>query len=195
MRLWADKHPIPEHRQIIHNATRISTPVEWKPQRSLRCIGSWKTYKGVELLKELARSIDRPVVFYGASQDDIHENKEERLQLKPKASYGTVQEIISGASALLLPLNKDLFGTKLTSPLKLWDYLASPVPIIAPDLPTIHEIQKITGAEMHLFIPEDLKDLKRAVKTALQATPRKPYYRTWLQRAIEVDAFIKKVSS
>ena len=195
MHLWAEKYTLPKHTKIIHNATRINTPGDWEPQRSLRCIGSWKDYKGVDILKELARSIDRPVEFFGASVQDIQANEKERIQLRPQASYDDVQKIIHGARALLLPLNKDLFGTKLTSPLKLWDYLASPVPIIAPDLPTIHEIQSMTDAELHFFIPGDLEDLISAVNTALKAPPRQPHYRTWLQRAIEVDAFIKEVNA
>jgi len=193
MSLWKAKHRLPEHVATIHNATRINSPFSWEPGRNLRCIGSWKSYKGVGRLKDLARAIDRPVEFFGATESEIADNAQERILLRPKIPYGETQGIIQGARALLLPLNKDLFGTKLTSPLKLWDYLASPVPIIAPDLPTIREIQLMTGSEIHLHEPENLTDLIRAVKEAVNASPRKPHYRTWIQRAIEVDAFIKRV--
>ena len=191
--LWTERHPLPRHVETIHNATGISKAIDWVPKRELRCIGSWQTYKGMALLKALARHIDRPVVFFGATEQEITDNAHEQIRLMPKSPYGKTQQIMSEARALLLPLNNDLFGNKLTSPLKLWDYLATPIPIIAPKLPTILEIQNLSKTRMHLHHPDDLNDLQRAVQEALVAEPRAPYYRTWLQRAAEIDAFIKQV--
>lgn len=105
-------------------------------------------------------------------------------------AYPEVPDRLMKSDVLLLPLRDNLFGRRLTSPLKLWDYLAIDRPIVAPDLATVREIQRISGVRMHLHTPEDGDDLNRAVREALNASPRAPFVRTWAQRAEELESLL-----
>jgi hypothetical protein len=96
---------------------------------------------------------------------------------------------LARAGVLLLSLADDLFGRALTSPLKLWDYLAVGAPIVAPDLPTVRAI----APEAHLYGVGDPEDLARAVTRALASLPPTPRLRTWETRAAEVESVLEFV--
>ena len=104
-------------------------------------------------------------------------------------------DLLARSRALVLPLADNLFGRALTSPLKLWDYLATPLPVVAPDLPTVREIAAMTGAPLHLHRPGDPADLARAVEAALAAPPREPHLRSWTDRAREIVAVARRAGA
>ena len=81
-------------------------------------------------------------------------------------------------------------GRHLASPLKLWDYLATAAPIVAPDLPSVAEIARIASAPLHLYRAGDPRSLAEAVERARQAPPREPFVRTWDERAAALEAVL-----
>ena len=102
--------------------------------------------------------------------------------------HPAVAEELAGAQALLVPLADNRFGRSLTSPLKLWDALASGRPIVAPRLPSIDEIAALTGRPMHRYTPGDADSLVAAVSAAAAAPAPPPVVRSWADRAAEVEA-------
>ena len=87
---------------------------------------------------------------------------------------------LGAARVLLLPLGTGLFARALTSPLKLWELLATDRPIVAPDLPSLREAA--AGAPLHWHRPGDPDDIARAITDAAEAPPRAPRVRSWDDR-------------
>jgi glycosyltransferase involved in cell wall biosynthesis len=89
-----------------------------------------------------------------------------------------------------------LFGESLTSPLKLWDYLASGVPIVGADLPTLRDAAP--GAYVP-YVPDDAASLERALRLVMTDEPTRAAVlaarrvRTWATRAAEVERFVASV--
>jgi glycosyltransferase involved in cell wall biosynthesis len=94
---------------------------------------------------------------------------------------------------LVLPLAPGLFGEQLSSPLKLWDYLASGVPIVAADLPSV---RAAAPGAFHPYRAGDPADLARAIREVhTDEALRKrllgnAIVRTWDDRAAEIEAFV-----
>jgi glycosyltransferase involved in cell wall biosynthesis len=101
--------------------------------------------------------------------------------------YPEVAAQIAGCRALVLPLEDNSFGRQFTSPLKLWDYLASGAPIVAADLPTVREI---AGDTPFYYPPGDVGGLVAALRAALHAPGPAPRLRTWADRAAEIEAVL-----
>ena len=106
----------------------------------------------------------------------------------PGGEPAAVPDLLAHSEVLVLSLSDNRFGRELTSPLKLFDYLATAVPIVAPDLPTVHEIQQMAGAEFLLYTPGDPVSLAAHVNAAREAPFRQPWVRTWDERATELEA-------
>ena len=117
----------------------------------------------------------------------------DNIAILPAVDYTQVPELLATSRVLLLLLSDNLFGRSLTSPLKLWDYLASTAPIVAPHLASIVEIQEIAQADFHFYRPDDLTSLRQAVDAAQQAGARKSFLRSWETRALEMVRFLREL--
>jgi glycosyltransferase involved in cell wall biosynthesis len=189
------RHALPAHRTVIHNATRADRAVARAPAATpiVGYTGSPRAYKG---LATVLASL--PLWPAGVSLELIGGAPEGALPgtagapppgcaILPAVPYGALPAHLARYHALLLPLEDNLFGRALTSPLKLWDYLATGIPVIAADLPTTREIG---GDTLHYYHPGDPASLAEAVARALAAPPPAPRLRTWDERAAEVEAFL-----
>jgi glycosyltransferase involved in cell wall biosynthesis len=104
--------------------------------------------------------------------------------------YGALPGLLAGYRALLLPLTDNLYGRALANPLKLWDYLATGLPIVAADLPTVREV---AGDWPCYYTVGDASSLAAAVGRALSRGPRAPVLRDWDQRAAEIESFLGEI--
>ena len=194
LRAWETHHgpALPEARKVIHNAASPSRRRDLvpKPDPVVRAVGSLRAYKGPDLLVSAAADFPLPLELIGGSEA-------ERLALGPLPAnvrvlgalpYPDVPGVLARSQVLVLPLLDNFFGRHLSSPLKLWDYLATAAPVVAPDLPTVREIAAIAQTTFHLHRPGDVADLARAVSEAAVSAARVPFVRTWDQRAREVEA-------
>ncbi len=190
---WEAAHGgvLPRNRRVCHNAagpdrTRADAPTD----DVIRVLGSLRPTKRPEIL--LQATLPLPLEMIGGTDA-------ERAALSPPPGvrllapvpYPAVPDLLATARVLILPLGGNLFGRSLTSPLKLWDYLATDRPVVAPDLPTVREIAALTGVRLFLHRPDDPGDLTAAVSRALDAPRRTPFVRTWLERAREVAVILK----
>lgn len=192
---WEAAHGplLPARRAAVHNGTAPGRlREEHRPEPVIRAVGSLRAYKGMEALARAAPLLPLPLELVGGSDEEIAAlGDTPGLRALPPLPFLEVPDLLARSAALLLPLADNLFGRELTSPLKLWDYLASPAPILAPDLPSVTRIAARTGATIHLFRAGDAEDLARAAREALAAPPRHPTLRTWDQRAAEIEELLR----
>ena len=74
---------------------------------------------------------------------------------------------LKAADILVIPTSKKyIIGAKYTSPLKLFEYMASKRPIIASDLPSIRNI--VSEKEMFFFKPDNANDLSKKIEILLK---------------------------
>lgn len=184
-------HPSLPPRRVIHNGTRGDRVVARHPSPTplVGYTGSPKLYKGLSTaLASVARwpaGVELELVG-GAPDTPLPP----RVRAVPPVPYPALPEHLSRYHALLLPLDDNLFGRWLTSPLKLWDYLATGIPIVAADLPTTREIG---GDRLFYYPPGDEAGLAEAVSRALAAGVSRPFLRSWDDRAAEIEDFLREL--
>ncbi len=94
----------------------------------------------------------------------------QRLSMRPQASQARVRQLLArGALAIWPGSGRQRQAAEFTSPLKLFEYLASGCPVVAPDLPSARAIVN-PGEHALLFQPDNAPDLARAMG-ALLADP------------------------
>ena len=111
------------------------------PERSLTVLGGFPGAGSADA--DLARcqalakrlGVDRRVTFAGF------------------VPHGRIREELAGAGAGIVPLPDLLMSRYFTSPLKLFDYMAAGVPIVASDLPALREV--LVDGENALLVPPD----------------------------------------
>lgn len=183
--LLREAHPDLPPALAAHNATHPSRIRRGGPGEGVGYVGSARSYKDLATLAAAARELPWPVHAVGSEAPG--------LVAEPALPHRDVPDRLAGFRVLVLPLAKGLFGERLTSPLKLWDYLASGVPIVGADLPSLHDAAP--GA-FHPYRPGDPADLARAIRElyadeALRAEIlAHARVRTWDDRAAEVEAFL-----
>ncbi len=184
-----------------HNGThagRVRSPVG--PGEGVGYVGSVRAYKGLDVLADAARRLDATVTLVGAKGQPAAEalvaRSGGRVVLEDALPHHAVPDRLARFRALVLPLSPGLFGESLTSPLKLWDYLASGVPIVGADLPTLRDAAP--GAYVP-YIPDDAASLERALRLVMTDEPTRAAVlaarrvRTWATRAAEVERFVASV--
>jgi glycosyltransferase involved in cell wall biosynthesis len=162
-------------------------------------VGSVRDTKDLSTLARAAGQLPWPVHLVGpdaAEASDLVRLSEGRLRVEPGLAHRDVPDRLNAFRVLVLPLGKGLFGERLSSPLKLWDYLASGVPMVGADLPALHEA---APGMFHPYAPGDEKALGAAIdavatdeglRARLLANVR---VRTWADRAEEVERFVESV--
>lgn len=138
-------------------------------------------------------------VFVGGSTDEIAEAKKNRTTLNAlfigRKPHTEIPYYLKAADVLVLP-NKsgDEMSERHTSPLKLFEYLASSRPVVCSDLPSLREV--VGEQEVFFFKPNSPQDLARAIADALgddslasaraESARRKASNYTWDKRAKRV---------
>lgn len=162
-------------------------------------------WKGAEVLAKVAKILpDFLFVFIGGTVFDINKfrskfGKENNIKILGHRPYKEIPVFLKSADVLVLPnISKDKISN-YTSPLKLFEYMASGRPIVASDLPSIKEILNDNNAV--LVMPDSVEDLAQGIKKVLadedfgNQIARKSYEEsknyTWQARAKRIINFIK----
>lgn len=202
LELLRETHPVSVPSIVLHNATqpgRVRHPEG--AGEGVGYVGSVRAYKGLATLADAARLTSLPITLVGADPEaeatrELVARSGGRLRIEPPLPPARVPDRLARFSVLVLPLSPGLFGERLTSPLKLWDYLVSGRPVVAADLPSV---TRAAPGALSTYPPEDPAALARALERAhndcelrrrlLAAAP----LRTWEQRAEELEAFLGEV--
>jgi glycosyltransferase involved in cell wall biosynthesis len=118
-------------------------------------VGQLYPWKGAGLVVEVAARVpEAEVVIVGGQTNWTRDDPDiaaladraralgvaDRVELRGHVPYDRVPEALSVASVALLPLPDEPVARLFTSPLKLFDYMAAGVPIVASDLPALREV-------------------------------------------------------
>lgn len=167
-------------------------------------VGHLYEWKGIGVIIDAAQRSkieDLIFVFVGGTDNDLARYRSETKDLKNvlfmgRRSHQKIPALIKSADVLLLPnIPSTQESTLYTSPIKMFEYMASGVPIIASDLPSIREILSDKNAVLVKAGDPDallqgIKVARSAGRTrAVQAQKDVQAY-TWDTRAEKILKFI-----
>jgi colanic acid/amylovoran biosynthesis glycosyltransferase len=176
--------------RVLHNATQLDRA------RTQACgaegagyVGSLRDYKDVATLADAAAMGADITVITADDSSELVLRSQGRLKVEAPLAHAEVPDRLARFEVLLLPLDAGLFGRWLSSPIKLWDYLASGVPIVGADTESLHHA---AHGRFTPYEPGDAASMMMAIDQA-KTRPAVPWVRTWAARALELDQFVDDV--
>jgi glycosyltransferase involved in cell wall biosynthesis len=137
--------------------------------------GHLYSWKGADILAQAAGQLDNTIAYFiGGISSDIESFKEKYADLIKEGKIQVVghkpqKEIpvwLKAADALVLPnTGKEKISKYYTSPLKLFEYMASQRPIIASRLPSLTTV--LNDSNCVFFRPDDANDLVKKINQVL----------------------------
>ncbi len=132
--------------------------------------GHLYSWKGADVLanSSVFLSDEYLIVFVGGTDNDLNLFKSRYGNVKNIffAGYRNHEEIPiwqKASDVLILPNTaKEDISKFYTSPMKLFEYLASRIPVVASDLPSIRQVAG--EKELYFFNPDDSLDLSNKIK-------------------------------
>jgi glycosyltransferase involved in cell wall biosynthesis len=147
--------------------------------------GSLYAWKGVETLNQAALMLPDVQVLVVTGK-----------------SYAEIPLYLKAANVLVIPNSAQSdISKKYTSPMKLFEYMASGTPIVASDLPSLREV--LDESLAYFFTPDNAADLAKVINKAIteardadgkakQALHEVTKY-TWERRSEKILSFIKSI--
>jgi glycosyltransferase involved in cell wall biosynthesis len=186
---WQDAHTVDQPAWVSHNATHLSPLSDTEPREVALILGSMRENKGVAALLTAAR--DRPFKLEwvgGTPSERRNHPRIDGLSLLPPVSHSAIHDTLARARVLIAPLGDNIFSRQLTSPLKLWDYLATDKPIVTARTPATEEIAAHSDTAFHFYQPDNIPSIHAAITRAWHAPRRTPFIRNWDKRAAELES-------
>jgi glycosyltransferase involved in cell wall biosynthesis len=200
-----DRFAVPRSRGEARSALEL--PSEG---RLVVYAGSLYGWKGVQTLAGAASLLPPAVttLFVGGSARDAAAFREQyagdRIRVIGHRPYPDVPLYLAAADVLVLPNSgRSAISRHYTSPLKLFEYMASGRPIVASDLPSFREV---LDAQTAVLVPADdapalakgintvLDDAGLAARLGARARDLARNY-TWTARASRIVGFLDRVSA
>jgi len=163
--------------------------------------GHMYEWKGAQVLADAARSFtgSQKAVFVGGTDKDIETFKKKNLDNKNidivgHRPYTEMPLWVRAADVLIIPNTKEI----PTSPMKLFEYMASGTPIVASDLPSLREVLNDQNAvfvesnnpdTLTSGIQQVFKEKNESLNKAKRAQEDVKQY-SWENRVKEVTKFI-----
>ncbi len=135
---------------VLHDACEMRDFYKKKPSKVIKniyYIGSFYKGRGIDLIEKLALKIP-DLNFYAYGMRDEKKKSTRNLKFFKIINYSKVGKILKKADLLLMPyqskisINSKNFNgetSKFMSPLKMFEYLASGVPIISSNIKVLRE--------------------------------------------------------
>jgi glycosyltransferase involved in cell wall biosynthesis len=159
--------PTPGHKARTTDHADVGlhgpSPIIHHP-RKLIYVGQLYPWKGVDLILRALVHVPRAeLIIVGGLPDDCQQARlkdlgkelgiDERVCFCGPRPYEQVPGLLATADVALLPLAEGLVARCFTSPLKLFDYLAAGLPIVASDFPSVREV--LRDGHNALLVPPD----------------------------------------
>lgn len=151
---------------------RVGLPLD---KKIILYSGQFFSWKGVDVLMEASDNFKNELfVFVGGISGDPNVFKgkfggRENILMLGQKPHKKIPYFLKAADALVLPNKKDgQISEFYTSPLKLFEYMASGRPIVASDLPSIREILNERNAI--IVEPNNARTLADGIKKAIHDT-------------------------
>lgn len=130
---------------------RIQASAVTDRRNVLAYIGSLDLHKGLENLVQLAGALDADTtieIFGGRTEHAVARLRQvlaqqgvaDTIRVSGWLTKPELSRRLAEAKWGLIPLHPTFFNTYLTSPLKLFDFYAHGIPVLASDLPTLREL-------------------------------------------------------
>lgn len=161
--------------------------------------GHLYAWKGVDILVEAGRLLPEVSIYIvGGTDYDVRLCKEKfgsisNVHIVGHRPHDEMPSWQRAADVLVLPNTaKEEISARYTSPMKLFEYMASGTPIVASRLPSIEEV---TGNDRALLVdPDDAQALREGIRTTLAETGTNKVKRantwvmnhTWSKRASRI---------
>lgn len=175
-------------------------------------VGQLYPWKGTGTLVEAMQYLPiGELHLIGGSEERIQDLREKatRLSVQDRVFFlgqmppGEVKRHLADSAVAVLPLTQDLISASFTSPLKLFEYMAARIPIVASDLPSTREVLS-SGVNALLVQPDDPRALGNGIRRLLEdrsmaeGLAQKAYEDvmefTWEKRAQKISHFIRSLS-
>jgi glycosyltransferase involved in cell wall biosynthesis len=155
-----------EHLSKEKSRKKLKIPID---EKMICYTGHLYKWKGVYVLAEAMKYLgDRILYVIGGTEEDINKFSEfiksnhiKNIVLKGYVKPSAVAEYIAASDVVVLPNTSDGVNKEFTSPLKLFEYMASKRSIVATDLPSIREILNEDNAV--LVEPDDPEALAEGI--------------------------------
>lgn len=162
---------------VIPNGVAKPPSLPTKPwgecQRHIVYSGSFFGWKGVDDLITAAENLDGfKITLVGGDSSQVERLKARlptrgaEISLIPRVSHTEVMSILANSCIAVLPNRPDP-DSAFTSPIKLFEYMATGCAVVAADLPSIREI--IGPQDAYWFRPGDAEDLAARIKDATRS--------------------------
>jgi GT2 family glycosyltransferase len=193
------------------NVDFFRSPGQGRRSQKIVYVGQLYPWKGTGTLVEAMQYLPAGELhLVGGSEERIQALREKAARLGVEGRivfHGQVppQEVknqLADASAAVLPLTQDLISASFTSPLKLFEYMAARVPIVASDLPSTREVLS-SGRNALLVPPDDPRALGEGLRRLLEerswaeSLAQKAYEEvkeyTWAKRAQKIIHFLRSL--
>lgn len=165
-----DKFNIPDTKEQARQKLNLPTD-----KNLIIYTGHLYEWKGAQILAQVAQYLNNNevIVFVGGSTKDVIQFKEkytkDNILILGYQEHSTIPLYLKAADILVLPNSGQSDISRLyTSPMKLFEYLASKRPIIASKLPSIEEI--LNNSNSVLVDPDSPELLAKAIKILLSDT-------------------------
>lgn len=194
-------------------AQAVTAKPAWSDPPELLYLGSLHPWKGVgRLVAALPRITDARLVIAGGPPARIVELERQAALLGVAGRVrflGSVPperrfQVIADADVCLLPLTDTSIGSRYTSPLKLFEYMAAGKPIVAADVPALRSV--ITDGVDGVLAPvDDERRLAAAINGVLgdpagaralgTAARRRAGDFAWTERATAIRSFFAQLAT
>ena len=175
-------------------------------------VGQFYSWKGVGTLIQSVKYLKGGEVhLLGGGEEQVQKMSQWAHQLgiagrvffHGQVSPLQVREYLAESAVAVLPLTQDVISAHFTSPLKLFEYMAARVPIVASDLPSTREILT-HGVNALLVQPDNPQALAEGIHQILldremaDRLSRKAYEDvlaySWDKRAERLILFLRKIT-
>jgi len=173
-----DTVDIGKYNSVIDNKKKIREKLKLPLNKNIvMYTGNLKEGRGLEIIIEAAKVLkDGDYAFYiiGGSKKEIYNWRSVINKQKIKADItflgfkenNLIPFYLKSADILLAPYSRECSTVRWMSPLKLFEYMASKIPIIASDVDRSKEI--CNNGECLFFQADDPRDLSKKIKFLMQ---------------------------